>query len=459
MRIGFLPDPRGLYVLKKDGRLGVYDEQKRCRLDAELTSALKAHNLRLLGSYLRGDETESIRIGFVYPTRKPRPWGPVTMFLEDSAVRRLYPTDALNAPFTAFQKQNQEKSIYRGLELLLEYRSKEARARFYCPVLFDRGRMLNQYVHCLGRVEENGDATTPVIEVINLMAGLSLAERTTPTMHVLEEKLYAGIVRKDQRRPLEFAVVEAEAWSEPSAGMTDFYGETRAERIVMWSGDRLENLYARQDPGAPPVVQDTEAPRTLNLSAASLDKLYARRNLKHIDRYKENPRRLVTPDDLRRFTHFRELDRKSVELLASKTLIYTAPARARLLEHGMADHWNLYLLEGKLTLTAEDGQTLTIEGGSAKTANPIASLKPRKYTVTSATKVRFLWIPDAVFRATGMPPARSPGSDPQRSHATERKGAGRDPASLTGALARLRGATKPAVQAYSELDADTQPMS
>jgi len=422
VRIDFLSDPRGLYVLTKDGELGVYDEQKRCCLDAELTSVFKTHNLRLLESYLRDDETESIRIGFVYPARKPQPWGLVTLFLEDRAVRRLYPTGVVDAPFTAFQKKNQEKSIYRGLELLLQYRTKEAPVRFYCPVLFDRGRMLNQYLHCLGRVEEDGDAATPVIEVINLIAGLSLSERNTPTMDALEEKLRVSIVRKDKRRPGELAVVDATAPGEPSAGMTDFYGETRA------AGDNLEKPYAREGPGAPPVVekphagqqkearrtsappivekphveQRKEARRTLYLSAASLDELYTGRSFKHIDSYQENPRRLVIPGDLSRFTPFHELDRQSLELLASKTLIYTAPARARLLEHGMTDHWNLYLLEGKLTLTAEDGRTMTIEGGSVQAANPIAFLKPRKYTVTSATKVSFLWIPDAVLRAIGV---------------------------------------------------------
>ncbi len=461
MRVEFLPDPRGLYVLTKDGRLGVYDGQKRYHLDAGLTAALFEHNTRLLKSYLPEDEVESSRIGFIYPTRKPRPWGPATMFLEDNVVRRLYPTDAMNAPLTAFQKKNQEKSIYRGLELLLEYRSKEARSRFYCPVLFDRGRMLNQYLHCLGRAEEQEDAATPVIEVINLIAGLSLAERNTPTMRVLEEKLYASIVCKDKRRPVEFAILDAGMLI--SDDMSDFYREPHARHISNAADDNLEKLSSRQEfeaPGAAdkqPVWRDIEPQPAFTLSAGAIEKLYAKPSFKPVDRWLEVPHRPVAPAELRRFTHFCELDAKSLGLLAAKTFIYTAPARARLLECGTTDHWNIYLLQGALILTAEDGQKLTIEGGSAKAATPIAFLKPRKYTVSAATSVRFLCLPDAVLRAIGTPTTRSPGFDPPRSRtATERKPA-RDLPSLTETFIRLLKTPKSSMRTYSELDTDSHP--
>jgi len=369
--IDILPNPSGFYALTRDGQLGVYDERKQFHLDAELTSAFREHSARLLEWYLADGDGERARAGFICPMRAPRAWGAVTMFLDEIVVRRLYPGAAADVPLTVFQKKNQEKSIYRGMELLLEYRSKESAVPLFCPVLFDRGRMLNQYLHCLGRVEEDGDADTPVIEVINLIADFSLSQRDISALCVLQEKLYASVIRKDKRHAAQFTLIDASVVREQRATVMDGYdADVRAEREVTLSADELE-------------------------------KLHVSRSFERVERCLEIPHRPVEPADLRRFLHFRELDGAFLNLMAAKTLIYTAPAGTPLLERGMTDHWNLYLLEGTLMLTAEDGQTSTVEGGTPKAAAPVAFLKPRKYLVTSLTKASFLWIPDVVLRVVG----------------------------------------------------------
>jgi hypothetical protein len=70
-----------------------------------------------------------------------------------------------------------------------------------------------------------------------------------------------------------------------------------------------------------------------------------------------------------------------------------------LLERGSTGQWSLYLLFGTLRLTAADGAERTIEGGTDQARNAIASLKPRMFTVTAVTPVRFLWVHDSIVES------------------------------------------------------------
>ena len=62
---------------------------------------------------------------------------------------------------------------------------------------------------------------------------------------------------------------------------------------------------------------------------------------------------------------------------------------------GGTDDVNIYLLEGTVELEAADGGKHLLEGGSAKTSTAIASLKPRKYTVTAYTPIKYFQTSDA----------------------------------------------------------------
>lgn len=365
MRIDIIANPMGLYALTPDGQLGVYDEQKRFHRDAELTATFQQHNARLL-KWCAGADGSDARVGIICPTRKSRAWATATMFLDEPVIRRLYPANVVGAPLTVFQKRNQEKSLYRGLELLLECHSKEDTIPMFCPVLFDRGKMLKDYLHILGRPEQDGDADTPVIEVLNLIAGLSLSTSDTYVLHLIQ-KLHTSVVHKDKRRQSELTLLEANMTGEWDAPTSGYDADARAER-------------------------------ELSLSVDNFKKLHVQQNFPRVERWLEIPYRPVTPGDLRRFLHFRELDGRSLDQLAKDTLVYTAPAGVPLLERGMTDQWNLYLLEGTLMLTAHDGQTSTVVGGAPQATAPVAFLKPRKYKVTSLTKVSFLWVHDLLLR-------------------------------------------------------------
>lgn len=381
MRMDIIPNPAGLCALTADGRLGIYDEKKRFHLDTHLTKLLQEYNAPLLQQYLKNGNWDHARLALIHPTRTPREWGTVTLWLEDTTMRRLYLSGDIEAPLTSFQKRNQEKSIYRGMELLLEYRDKEAvTIPRFCPVLFDCRRMLDQYLHCLGRPEEDGDRAKPVIEVINLFAGLLPSQRQASELRALSAHIHASLIRKDQRREVAFTL---------------FAGGSPPPRVL--------NTLNR--PEAQPRLESA-----VGVSIDDLHKLHLTDRVERIERWLQFPYHQIDPDQLRSLHHFHKLDKVRLELLASKSLIYTAPAVMRLLKRGMNDRWNLYLLEGKLQLRAEDGQTLVVEGGTPKAAHPIGFLKPRKYSVITLTRVRFLWIHDAALPAVmaAQWPARVP---------------------------------------------------
>jgi len=139
--------------------------------------------------------------------------------------------------------------------------------------------------------------------------------------------------------------------------------------------------------------------RNVTLSAEDLDRLHQTQRHEGVEKWLEIPYRPVNPGDLRRFTHFRELNNNCLDVLSARTLVYTAPSGTALLEEGMKDSWNLYLLEGTLLLSNADGKTISVEGGSATADAPVAFLKPRKYKVIALTKVSFLWVHDTMLHA------------------------------------------------------------
>jgi hypothetical protein len=302
---------------------------------------------------------------------EPRPWGRVSLFLEESEVRRLYPVSShATEALTAFQRKNREKSIYRGMELLLEYRSQSAANTFYfCPVLFDRRTTLGEYGSRLGIEVNDATRDKPVLEVLNLAAGMSLAQRQEPVIAMLGERLYRGLIRKERRQDNDLALLDEHEgqWGGGASGEAAY-------------GD----IDGRHDRG-------------VSLTADDLVKLHVSQRYERVECWLEMPYPPVDPGRLRSFGHFRDMDPARLSLLSTYSLVYTAPPGVCLLERGMTDHWNLYLLEGSLKLEPEEGAILTVEGGSEKGATPISFLKPRKYTVTALSKVSFLWIHDVLL--------------------------------------------------------------
>ena len=97
-------------------------------------------------------------------------------------------------------------------------------------------------------------------------------------------------------------------------------------------------------------------------------------------------------DALRGFEPFSSVSDDQLLILASKSEIATERKNFRLFEHGDNDDWIICLLDGKVKLTAKDGAAKIVEAGTDPAARPLAQLKPRQYTATAQTPIRFLRI-------------------------------------------------------------------
>lgn len=380
----------GFYVLTPDGQLGTYNQDNKFVVDAKLTKAFADYNRRFLMSYLQNPEKGNFRLAIIHRTQDKRPWGSETLLLDKNIVRRLYPmTGTTELDLTAFQKKNREKSIYRGMEIFLDYKDTSTPdLPVYCPVLYDRGTRLENYAANLDQSVTSADRETPVVEILNLLAGIPVAKRYTPEIATLKEKIYQGIVKKGMRKSAEFTLIEdiRRNTTTPMSGLaSDPYGDVdkRAERQV--------TLDSKPDGQAAGHANDSALIRSIGSSLVGHPEPADQQILKI-------------------FTRFRDLDHDKLETLAEQCLIYKVPPGTQLLERGTNDTWNLYLIDGTVQLVAADGVSKNIEGGTPTANNPISCLKPRMYTVSTVTRAAFLWIDDGlvneIIKNSGAPKRR-----------------------------------------------------
>ncbi|MHB1951238.1 MAG: hypothetical protein ACYCQK_07155, partial [Acidiferrobacteraceae bacterium] len=124
MAASIIPNPAGFGVLTQAGDIAFFSEDAKLETDHELTVALKDHAGGFLRTYLASLDRPGLRLGAIGSVPSVREWGPVSLFLEEDIVRELYPVSGpVGSDLTSFQRRNQEKSLYRGMELLLEYRN------------------------------------------------------------------------------------------------------------------------------------------------------------------------------------------------------------------------------------------------------------------------------------------------------------------------------------------------
>lgn len=369
--------PVGLYMLTADGDLGCFSANKEFQIDQEATAALKTRqlNLTLLREQLTQRDPERSRVAVIGSPNGPRAWGETSLFLEESVVRELYPVSGVVATgLTAFQRKNQEKSVYRGMELLLEYRRLQyPDTPVYCPVLFDRGLTLNSYPGIAGCVAPE-NAHTPAVDVLNLVSVVPAALRDITALNRIKAKVHGTLIHKERRRGVPFEVLHT---------------SHRTSANVMLP----EEAY---------VEADSRSQRPVVLTEQDLGELRLAQRLALTQHWQEvaSPQRAA--ESLRAFNHFRDLSPEVLDLVASQALLFTATPGTRLLQQGTSTPWNLYLLEGQVQLASNDQMTVMVEAGSMAAKSAIAFLKPRKYTVTALTNARFWWVHDIVLRCAGV---------------------------------------------------------
>lgn len=366
--------PTGLYVLTGNGELGVFDAQQDFLIDESLSRVFAEHNRAFLRSHIQDPQADDRRVAILYESLEPNAWGHLMLSLEDLVVRFLYPAGGRSSgELTAFQKNSRKKSVYRGVELLLDFRHDNALdVPVFCPVLFNPHSTLSGRVSALGREPNKTERDIPVLDLLNLIAIIPPARRASSAVLELVDKLRQGVIHKEQRRNSQFSVQDDVPYSQAPGSGEDAYTQ---------------------------IARDKRLGRSVTLPSVDERRLHETEHVEPVERWLKIPHQPVSPERLRTFVQFRKLGNDDLAELTARSLIYTAPAGTRLLDRGLHDAWNLYLLEGALMLMPADGATLRVDGGTDKAAYPVAFLKPRKYTVETLTPVSFLWVHDLLLEA------------------------------------------------------------
>ncbi|WP_150912559.1 HDOD domain-containing protein [Marinobacter halotolerans] len=98
---------------------------------------------------------------------------------------------------------------------------------------------------------------------------------------------------------------------------------------------------------------------------------------------------------LRRLREFQPLDRLTDDqlvLLANRAERRRHGPGQRIIERGVRDGMDFFLVSGQVELESTDGRKYRIDAESEKAINPIARLQPRMYTVTAVKPSEFLVI-------------------------------------------------------------------
>ena len=368
------PNLAGFYVLTGEGELGYYERDGTFSVDAALTKSFKNYNKQFIQAYLEDTERPGARVAIIYQVAEKRPWGKDTFVLETNLVRSLYPVTGAKPDdkLTAFQKKNREKSIYRGMELLLEYKDEQANNKIsFSPVLFDRGSQLDQFREIHQAAGAGATADTPVLELLNLIAFIPRDQRRSPAILNLKRAIYGNVIQKDKRHD-GFSVMAHQKFDPDKSLVDDPY---MTERVKNYSGIAIP-VWEEGD------IKDWMKQHWGNAVCDSLGPWLVK------------PYQFPMADNLKAFSRFRGLTLDSLTEIAENSPIFKAPAGSALLGRNTNDNWNLYLLEGRIELEAADGATENIDGGTKQAEAPISFLKPRKYAVRSMSEVKFLFIND-----------------------------------------------------------------
>ena len=384
-----MPDLRGCYFLTPAGTIGRY-EDSGFRVDADFTRALARPIAAFIQAYQRDTDTAAHRIAIVHTDHADKPWQSHTLAFEDAVLRELFPVPGAGA-LTSFQQRNREKSLYRGMELLLDYRHAAIQdLPYYCPVLVYRNTRLDQYRSSLGRPARAGDGDTPVVEVINLFGEVPLLDpvvddylRSLRTAVVKpERRSAANLYLIDEARPGSNGARPAAAPVTPQPAAADPYVADPAA-----VGELLSRFGASR-------FRDWDYGFWLDRHCSGTARFRFSQQLRAMA-----GARRAGVETLRGFDRMKDFDPQARQLIAAKNPLFSMPAGSVLLDAGSSDAWNLYLVSGEVELIAADGQRSAVAAGSAAARRPLALLKPRQYTVMARTPVQCLWLYEPMISA------------------------------------------------------------
>ena len=345
-----LIDLPGVYILTGKGVPGYFNETHTFVADQDMHRAHGDYLATFMQRYTQRPDKNGFLIALVHRTPKTSDWHSPTMVFPDSALHKLYPSGGgRTSELTDFQKRQRTQSVFRGLEILLDYRVATAlNVPVYCPVLFHRHTTLKDYPHSSGFPESASHVDLPVLEVVNLFAIASPSQLAKPEFLELHGKVYDGAIRKEVRKRVGLTVV----------------------RDTCEESEAVRNIFGNPSNG------NGETTRTADDFRFGAEKRHLRTDS-------------VDSETLRFFERFRSLSDEQLDMLCQKCELLAAPGGQVLARRGDMDSVNIYLVDGTLELEAADGGKHLLEGGSPKARTAIAGLKPRKYTVTAYTPIKY----------------------------------------------------------------------
>lgn len=349
-----LPGIEGFYVLTAEGALGRYQSDGRFLEEPLLTESLGDKPAALLRRYRNGD-LDRIAIGLVTRKTPDKPWQDASLVFSDSAVREIYWTsDDPRAPLTAFQKRNKTKSVYRGMELILDTReaSRPNISRF-CPVLVAPecgGDVLSR------RYGVSELDTVNALEILDMMAPLDAEEQRHPALRQMVTEMTRSRIAPELRSAPELMLVDNADTTRGETGSVPWSAGDPPQYNNPWE-DEPEDRYSSFNDGDP-----------------------------------------ATYWLLAWFSPFNELDDLQRQFVARGHTVTKKPAGATLLERGSRDDVTLYLIEGTLELEAFDGRKMSIVGGTRRAHLPVSQLRPHAYTVRAVTNVSVIYVSQDMVR-------------------------------------------------------------
>lgn len=343
-----LPGIEGFYLLTPGGELGRYRSDGELALETGLSASVADKIHLLLKQYRSGDE--SVRIALVVPRVPDQSWRSASMVFSDRGLREFYRTSTdHDAPLTSFQKRNRVKSVFQGMEVVLD--AKEVTQPPYpraCPVLFvpevDASILGQRY---------NLDSVDPaiVLEVVDLMAPLGPEDRRHGALARMVMEMQRTRIAPEMRSGPELVL----------AATTGASGERPAASEPAQKKSPWEDLPERQD-----TCFNAGDPVTYWLLAW--------------------------------FAPFNELNDLQRQFIARGHTITKKPAGTILIERGSLEDISIYLIEGTIELEAFDGKTMDIVGGTKHAHLPISQLRPHAYTVRAATDVTIILVSQRMVR-------------------------------------------------------------
>lgn len=345
-----LPGIEGFYCLTRDGDLGRYRADGGFVVEKELSAALSDKIDLLLRAYRRGNGDAAIAL-VMADTQGERPWRCASLVFSDNALHQYYRTsNDPDAGLTAFQKRNKTKSLFQGMEVLLDARDKsEPPYPVCCPILF--APEVGDDVLARRYGVEAVDAKS-VLEVLNLMAPLAPHDR--------RHSYLTGMIMEMQR--------------------TRIAPEMRSGPELVLAA--TEGAAARNSQPAGPA--HFESPWS---EAEGRD-----HNVSYND---GDP---VTYWLLGLFSPFNELNDLQRQFVARGYKVSKLRAGTTLIERGSQEDLSVYLIEGIIELEAFDGKKIEITGGTRRATLPISQLRPHAYTVRAATDVTVILISQKMIR-------------------------------------------------------------